>query len=138
MSTETISSVHIDEIAARASCEGEEPEWLPVRNHFGIEAFGVNAFRAPRAGAHAIEDHTEAEPGDAGHEELYFVASGHARFTVDGREIDAPAGTFVYVGDPAARRVAVGEEAGTTVLAIGATPGKSFGVSDWEKRELSS
>lgn len=138
MSTETIGTAHISEIEGRPSCVGEEPEWLPVRNHFGIGAFGVNAFRAPRAGALLIEDHSEAEPGDQGHEELYFVVSGRARFTVEDREIDAPAGTFVFVGDPSARRVAFGEEAGTTVLAIGAARGQAFGVSDWEKRELAA
>jgi len=69
----------------------------------------------------------------AKHEELYVVVDGHATFTVNGEEIDAPAGTLVFVSDPDARRGAVAKDAGTTVLVVGATPGKAFEVSPWEE-----
>jgi quercetin dioxygenase-like cupin family protein len=104
--------------------------WIPVRDHFGIGAFGVNAYRAEEAGGRVISDHTEAM---AKHEELYLVVEGHATFTVDGEEIDAPTGTLVFVGDPATRRGAVAKEAGTTVLVAGARPGHAFEVSPWEE-----
>lgn len=104
--------------------------WLPVRDHFGIGAFGVNAYRADEAGGTVIGDHNEAL---AKHEELYIVVDGHATFTVDGDEVDAPAGTFVYVGDPSSRRAAVAKQAGTTVLVTGARPGHAFEVSPWEE-----
>ncbi|MFL5826727.1 MAG: hypothetical protein ACJ76V_09410 [Thermoleophilaceae bacterium] len=136
MSTQTVAKVHISEIEPHDSCQGEEPQWLPVRHRFGLESFGVNAWRAPSAGAPVIEDHTESEGAADGHEELYFVASGHARFTVGDEEIDAPEGTFVYVGDPSLRRYGVGVVEGTTVLAMGARPGKAFRVSPWEKRHF--
>jgi tetratricopeptide (TPR) repeat protein len=61
------------------------------------------------------------------------VVEGHATFTVDGGEVDAPAGTLVYVGDPATRRTAVAVEAGTTVVVAGARPGAAFEVSPWEE-----
>ncbi len=83
--------------------------WIPVRDHFGIGAFGVNAYRGQEAGAPVISDHTELM---AKHEELYVVVEGHATFTVDGEEVDAPAGTLVFVSDPASRRSAVAKEAG--------------------------
>jgi tetratricopeptide (TPR) repeat protein len=65
------------------------------------------------------------------HEELYVVASGRARFTVDGDELDAPRGTFVFV-EPESKRGAIAEEDGTTVLVFGGTPGEAFKVSPWE------
>ena len=103
--------------------------WIPVRDHLGIGAFGVNAYRAEEAGERVISDHTETM---AKHEELYLVIEGHATFTVDGDEIDAPTGTLVFVGDSATRRGAVAKEAGTTVLVAGARPGHPFEVS-WEE-----
>jgi hypothetical protein len=104
--------------------------WIPVRNHFGIGAFGVNAYRGERAGDRVVSDHTELM---AKHEELYVVVEGHATFTVDGEEVDAPAGTLVFVSDPATRRGAVAKEPGTTVLVAGARPGEAFEVSPWEE-----
>ncbi len=106
--------------------------WTPVRRHFGIGAFGVNAYRAAKAGDEVVEDHDESGGGAGGHEELYVVITGRARFTVAGEELDAPAGTLVFVRDPAARRHAVAEEAGTTVLVVGGVRGEAFSVSPWE------
>ena len=102
--------------------------WKPVRRTLGITAFGINAYTAANAGDEVVEDHTE-EP--LGHEEVYAVVSGHAVFAVDGEEVDAPAGTLVYLDDPKQRRSAVAREAGTTVLAIGGVPGRHE-VSAWE------
>jgi hypothetical protein len=60
------------------------------------------AFSAGRAGQELVEGHTE-DNGGRGHEEVYIVLEGRARFTLDGQELDAPAGTFVRV-DVAVRR----------------------------------
>lgn len=103
--------------------------WRPVRRRFGIDAFGVNAYTAGTAGDEIVEDHTEETYR---HQELYFVADGHARFTVGGEEIDAPAGTFVFIRDPSIRRHAVAIEPESTVLAIGGRPGEPFQESAWE------
>ena len=102
--------------------------WQPVRKPLGITAFGINAYTAAEAGDEVVEDHTE-EP--SGHEEVYAVVSGHATFTVDGEEVDAPAGTLVFLDDPKQRRHAIAQEAGTTVLAIGGMPG-AHEISSWE------
>jgi AraC-like ligand binding domain len=104
-------------------------EWRPVRRRLGIRAFGVNAYTAEKPGDWVVEEHTEER---LGHEELYVVVHGRARFTLDGEEVDAPAGTLVYVSDPGVTRVAAAEEAGTTVLAVGAKPGEPFTPSAWE------
>jgi hypothetical protein len=55
-------------------------------------------------------------------QELYFVHRGRATFTVDGETIDAPAGTYVFVPDPASHRHAVAAEGGTTVVSFGGPP----------------
>jgi hypothetical protein len=68
-----------------------------------------------------------------GHEELFAVTSGHAVFTVDGEEVDAPAGTLVFVRDPALVRSARATADGTAILAIGGRAGAPYDVSRWER-----
>jgi hypothetical protein len=102
--------------------------WRPVRAHFGLRAFGCNAYTASAAGEDVVEPHDEA--GDPGHEELYFVHAGRARFSLDGEEFEVGPGTYVFVRDPAVHRHAVALEAGTTVLSFGGPP--TFEPSGWE------
>jgi quercetin dioxygenase-like cupin family protein len=102
--------------------------WKPVRKTLGVTAFGINAYTAAAAGDEVVEDHTESR---LGHEEIYAVLTGRATFTVDGEQVDAPAGTLVFLDDPAQRRSAVAAEPDTTVLAIGGVPGRHE-VSSWE------
>jgi len=123
-------SAHLDEIPPVAGADGLGI--LPVRVRFGIESFGVNAYTALADGGRVIEEHDELSAGAGRHEELYFVARGHAVFILDGEEVDAPCGTFVFVSDPKVRRAAVGLGEGTTVLVAGGVPGKAFQASPWE------
>jgi hypothetical protein len=102
--------------------------WKPVRKTLGVTAFGINAYTAGSPCDEVVEEHDETT---LGHEEVYIVLSGHAVFTVDGDEVDAPAGTLVYLDDPKQTRHAVAKEAGTTVLAVGGVPG-AHEVSAWE------
>jgi len=118
---------HIDELDRIPVEHGLE--WRPIRRRLGIRAFGTNAYTAAKAGDWVVEEHTEES---LGHEELYLVLRGRARFALDGEEIDAPAGTLVFLSDPSVKRVAVEEEDGTVVLAIGAKPGEAFTPSPWE------
>jgi len=112
----------IDEVS-----DGRVP-WRPVRHHFGIASFGINAFSARAAGDRVINEHVE---DDDLQEELYLVQRGRATFELDGERIDAPAGTLVHVR-PEVRRTAFAEEPGTTIVAIGGTPGKAYEVTGWE------
>ena len=96
---------------------------IPVREHLGIHAFGVNAY-TPGENGTLIGEHDEA---GSGQEELYLVLDGTASFEVDGQAFEAPAGTFVSV-PPESKRKATGEG---TVLAIGATPGEAYRGIDW-------
>jgi hypothetical protein len=110
----------------------ESPRWAGVRQHFGIESFGVNAWTSKEAGQTVIGEHDEVGGGAGQHEELYIVVTGMATFTVDDETVDAPAGTIVFVRDPAAKRKAVADEEGTTILALGAKAGVAFTPSNWE------
>jgi len=103
--------------------------WRPVRHHFGITGFGVNAWTAREAGDRIINEHDESEP-DA-NEELYLVLRGRAAFELDGDRVVAPAGTLVFAR-PGVNRTAVAEEPETTIIALGGTPGKAFEPDGWE------
>lgn len=104
-------------------------QWRPLRRTLGIRAFGINAYVAPNAGDDVVEHHTEAA---LQHEEVYVVLTGRARFVLDGEELDAPAGTVVFVRDPAVERSATASEPATTVLAVGGRPGEAYTPSAWE------
>ncbi len=78
---------------------------IPVREHLGIHAFGINAF-VPGEDGTLIGEHDEA---GSGQEELYIVIDGTATFEIDGEVVNAPAGTYVFVR-PEARRKATGDE----------------------------
>jgi tetratricopeptide (TPR) repeat protein len=108
----------IDEIS-----DGRCP-YRPVRFHFGITSFGVNAFTGREVGDRLINEHDESQENDL-QEELYLVQRGRARFELDGEQVDAPAGTLVFVR-PEVRRTAFAEEPGTTLVALGGTPGKAY------------
>ncbi len=129
--TERYVVKRLDEIAGYA--DPSRAQWFPIRADFGIGAFGVNAWRSGEAGQELIGEHDELGDDSTGHEELYVVLSGHATFTVDGETVDAPSGKLVFVGDPAMKRSAVAEEAGTTVLVAGGKRGEAFSASPWEK-----
>jgi tetratricopeptide (TPR) repeat protein len=101
----------------------------PIRHHLGITAFGVNAWTARDAGDRIINEHEEDD--DPGEEELYVVTGGHATFEVGDEQVDAPAGTLVFV-PPKTRRTAFAEEAATTVLAIGGVSGQPYEAFGWE------
>ena len=117
---------HIDELEALPGSSGEFV-WRPVRRRFGISAFGTNAYTAKKSGQRVIEEHHERD----GHEEMYVVLRGRATFTLGEDEVDAPAGTLVFVR-PGTKRGAIAAEDGTAVLAVGAKPGVVFEPSPWE------
>ena len=96
---------------------------IPVREHLGMQAFGVNAFTTGDDGT-LINEHDEAASGQ---QELYLVLDGNATFEIDGETVEAPAGTFLFV-PPESRRRATGNG---TVLAVGAKVGEPYQAIDW-------
>lgn len=121
-------SVRLDEIEP-IPVVGGSLLWRPVRRRLDVQAFGINAYVAREAGADVVEQHTEEA---LGHEEVYVVLGGSARFTLDGETLDAPAGTVVFVRDPAVVRHARAEEPETVVLAVGGPREGVYEPSPWE------
>lgn len=116
----------LDEEPVRVA--GGELDWVPLRRLLGVSAFGVNAYRAARAGEVVIEEHVESP----GQEELYVVISGRARILVGEESFDCPAGNVVFVARPELSRSGVALEDGTVVLAVGGWPGKPYHPLPWE------
>jgi hypothetical protein len=112
--------------------QGTELSWRPLRQALGTWIVGMAAFTAERAGQEIVEGHVE-DDGGRGHEEVYVVLRGRARFTLDGSELDAPAGTFVCAAAQVHRR-AVAVEPGTAVLALGGPPTFEPSASEWIER----
>jgi tetratricopeptide (TPR) repeat protein len=104
-------------------------EWIPLRRHLDIGAFGVNVWAVADADAEIIGEHDETPTG---HEELYVVIDGHAVFTVAGEEIDAPKGTAVFVRDPETKRAARTATGGATILTVGGKRGAPYEQFGWE------
>ena len=111
-----------------------------VRRHFDVQGFGVNGITGNTGDVMIIEhdERDDTEAGTEGHEELFAVMSGNAVFTIAGEEIEAPAGTLVFVRDPKLLRFARATADGTAILAVGARPGAPFAVSRWEQAVRSS
>ena len=110
-------ATHMDDISAE-----QWPYWAPIRHHFGMQAFGVNAWRGG-PGDEVIKRHDES---DSGHEELYIVLSGRATFTVGGDDVDAPAGVCICIQNASLERIAVAQEPNTVVLSLGNKPGGAY------------
>lgn len=122
-------TAHIDELASK-----QYPHWIPIRHKLGIDTFGMNAYRR-NTGEAVVPEHDESASGTP---ELFYVAVGSATFSVAGEEIDAPAGTCVWVTDADAKRTATANADGTLVLAIGgAKPGEAYTPEGWEAQYLS-
>ncbi len=132
-------TLHLDDVPTVRFADEDQPNWKPVRRHLGVQAFGTNAFVAD-AGEIVIERHDELVEHDdgvedaVGHQELYLVLGGRARFTVAGRTFDVPERGMVFIEDPALVREAVAQENGTVVFAVGAPLGAAFSASEWEER----
>ena len=108
---------HLDELERFEMRDGFV--WRPVRKHFGIQAFGANAY-TPGATGRVVEEHTE---GVLGHEEIYLVLRGRVRFTVDGNDHELGPGQLVFLRDPSLKRGAIALTDDAAVLAIGGKPG---------------
>lgn len=114
--------------SAEAVPLGDGLGWVPVRRALGVEAFGVNAFRAATSGEAVVEDHVES----TGQQELYVVLRGRARLLIGGSAIDVGPGAAVFVPDPDVQRSGTALEDGTIVLAIGGWADRAYHPLPWE------
>jgi len=120
---EILSLDDLDKVPYRGSGE----VLRPLRKRLGFRPFGVNVWSAEMAGDKLIPPHEE----DSGHEELYVVVRGTARFTVGDETFDAPAGALIHAKS-GTFRVATAAEAATTVLVAGGKEGEAFTPGGWE------
>ena len=95
---------------------------IPVREHLGIQAFGINAYTPGEDGT-LIGEHDEA---GSGQEELYIVLDGKATLRSTARRSTRRREHSCSSGPVAAE----GDREGT-VLAVGATPGEAYQGVDW-------
>jgi mannose-6-phosphate isomerase-like protein (cupin superfamily) len=109
----------------------EQGIWHPVRRALGVTGFGINAYSATEPGAPLIEEHDETSPGAGGHEELYFLVRGSARFEIDGETVEASAGTMILI-EPEVRRKATATSEDATVVVIGGRRGAAMPPSPFE------
>jgi quercetin dioxygenase-like cupin family protein len=130
--TKTYATLSLADSFAEAEPNEEGRVRSRVRRELDVNSFGINAAHVAAAGARLIREHDETGPGSTRQEELYFVHTGRATFTVGGEEIDAPAGTFVFVPDPEAKRSAVAAESDTTIVMLGGTPGEAWRITPGE------
>ena len=98
---------------------------LPVQRALDYRVAGINGWIGD-TGELLVPKHAE----DSDSEELYVVVQGHATFTVDGTEVDAPAGTLLHL-QPGEWREAVSAAPGTIVVAIGARIGHAYEPQGW-------
>lgn len=118
---------HLDRLEAIEMPDGFV--WRPVRRHFDIRAFGVNAYTTTGEGGQIVEEHSESA---LGHEEIYLVVRGRVRFTIGGDDLELSAGQLVFLRDPSLKRGAVALTDDAAVLALGGKPGEPHQVSPWE------
>jgi hypothetical protein len=138
--TAEFGAVRLADVVVATDIDPEYPDATDgdfhlVRRHFDIRAFGVNGATGD-AGDEIVEPHHEADDEinrTDGHEELFAVMSGRAVFTVDGETVDAPAGTLVFVRNPALIRSARATVDGTAILVVGARPGVPYEIARWER-----
>jgi quercetin dioxygenase-like cupin family protein len=100
--------------------------WFLARRSLGLDAFGMNLVEIPPG--ERIPEHDET---DRDQEEVFLVLEGSPSLVVDGREIEAPAGTFARL-DPHLQRTVVnnGEEP-ASVLIMSAPRTSGYKPMDW-------
>lgn len=105
-------------------------EELPSMNHgavklagdeLGIESFGLQVLDLPAGFA----EYPEHDHGHDRQEEVYVVLDGSAEFEVAGERVGAQAGSLLWVGPEARRKLVVGPD-GVRILAIGCVPGGGY------------
>ena len=100
--------------------------WLLVRRSLGIGAFGVNLVEIPPG--ERIPEHDETGRDQ---EELFVVLEGSPSLVVDGREIEAPAGTFARLDPQLSRTVVNNTDEPAAVLIMSAPRNSGYEPMEW-------
>jgi uncharacterized cupin superfamily protein len=100
--------------------------WLLVRRSLGVDAFGVNLVEIPPG--ERIPEHDETERDQ---EEVFLVLEGSPSLVVDGRGIEAPAGTFARLDPHLSRTVVNHGDESASVLIVSAPRSSGFEPMEW-------
>jgi quercetin dioxygenase-like cupin family protein len=100
--------------------------WLLVRRSLGVDSFGVNLVEIPPG--ERIPEHDETGRDQ---EEVFLVLEGSPSLVVDGREIEAPAGTFARLDPHLTRTVVNHGDEPASVLIISAPRTSGYEPMDW-------
>ena len=112
--------VHVDRF------ERPFPKWALARKSLGLQSFGMNVVELPPG--ESIPEHDETG-GDQ--EEVFIVLEGSPSLVVDGREIEAPAGTFARLDPQLSRTVVNHGEEPASVLIVSAPRSSGYEPLDW-------
>jgi len=100
--------------------------WLLVRRSLGVGAFGVNLVEIPPG--ERIPEHDETGRDQ---EELFLVLEGSPSLVVDGRELEAPAGTFARLDPHLSRTVVNNTDEPAAVLIVSAPRTSGYEPMEW-------
>ena len=101
-------------------------KWLLARRSLGLSAFGMNLVEIPPG--ESIPEHDEV---DRDQEEVFVVLSGSPHLVVDGREIEAPAGTFARLDPPLRRTIVNRGDEEAAVLIVSAPRSSGYEPMGW-------
>jgi len=97
-----------------------------VRAGLGVTSFGIQVIELPpHADMYPEHDHAHDEQ-----EEVYTVLHGETALRVGDDEYDLVPGLFVRVGPQERRKFVTGEQS-ARILAIGATPGRTYEIPEF-------
>jgi quercetin dioxygenase-like cupin family protein len=100
--------------------------WLLARRSLGLSSFGMNLVEIPPG--ERIPEHTEAKRDQ---EEVFIVLEGNPSLVVEGREIEAPAGTFARLDPHLSRTVVNNGDEPAAVLIVSAPRSSGYQPLDW-------
>lgn len=101
--------------------------WHLVRKPLELEAFGINIVEIGPGGQ--IPEHDETESGQV---EVFGILDGEGKFRLNGKDHDAPAGSFVRLDPPVSRTIVNDADAPLTALLIGVPADSGYkAAADW-------
>jgi quercetin dioxygenase-like cupin family protein len=100
--------------------------WLLVRRSLEVDSFGINLVEIPPG--ERIPEHDET---DRDQEEVFLVLEGSPSLVVDGREIEAPAGTYARLDPHLSRTVVNHGDEPAAVLIISAPRTSGYEPLEW-------
>jgi quercetin dioxygenase-like cupin family protein len=109
------------------SMEGSgDSTWRLARKALGTSTFGFNLVEIDPGGQNP--EHDESGSGQV---ELYVILEGDAVLRIEGKDHEAPAGTFASIEPPASRTIINRSDAPVTAMLIGVQPEGGYEPMSW-------